>query len=75
MKTLPRVSLMAYHKKQNVYLFISAESTLLSFCVGPFVLARGSSSHHQIIFSVCAVQLTFDMRVIFQMFEESVQRT
>ena len=43
MKTLPRILLMAYHKKQNVYCFIPARSTLLSFCVGPFVMANGTA--------------------------------
>jgi hypothetical protein len=40
MKTLPRISLMAYHKKK---MFIPAGSTSLSFCVGPFVVAYGTT--------------------------------
>jgi hypothetical protein len=72
MMTLPRISPMAYHKKQNVYHFIPAGSFVLSFCVGPFVMAYGTTLNPC---PVCAVHLTFDMKVIFQMFEETLQRT
>jgi hypothetical protein len=76
MKTLPRILLMAYHKKQNVYRFIPAGSALFSFCVCPFVLWHAAWHNTEFMFvSFCAPCLTFDMKVIFQMFEESLQRT
>jgi len=50
MKTLPRISLMAYHKKQNVYSFIPAGSTLFSFCVGPFVLWHAAWHNTEFMF-------------------------
>lgn len=43
MKTLPIISLVAYHRKQNVYFFILAGSTFLSFYVGPFGMAYGTT--------------------------------
>jgi hypothetical protein len=40
-----------------------------SFCYG-----MGHNTEFM-FFSVCAVHLAFDMKVIFQMFEETLQRT
>jgi len=74
MKTLPRISLMAYYKKQNVYCFIPEGSTLLFFLCRSFCYGKWHKTEF-IFFSVCAVLLTFDMKVIFQMFEETLQST